>query len=41
MRENDIKTVPDESHFNFKGFEWIALDNNVDGGVNVQNNEPK
>lgn len=33
MRENDIKTVPDESHFNFKGFEWIALDNNVDGGV--------
>lgn len=33
MRENDIRTVPDESHFNFKGFEWIALDNNVDGGV--------
>lgn len=33
MRENDIKTVPDESHFNFKGFEWITLDNNVDGGV--------
>lgn len=33
MRENDIKTVPGESHFNFKGFEWIALDNNVDGGV--------
>ena len=33
MRENDIRTLPDGSHFNFKGFEWIALDNNVDGGV--------
>ena len=33
MREHDIRTLPDRSHFNFKGFEWIALDNNVDGGV--------
>lgn len=33
MRENDIRTLPDRSHFNFKGFEWITLDNNVDGGV--------
>ena len=33
MRENDIRTLPDGSHFNFKGFEWIALDNDVDGGV--------
>lgn len=35
MRENDIRTLPDGSHFNFKGFQWIALDNNVDGGVLV------
>lgn len=21
------------AHFNFKGFEWVVLDNNVDGGV--------
>lgn len=33
MREDDIRTLPDGSHFNFKGFEWITLDNNVDGGV--------
>lgn len=33
MREDDIRTLSDGSHFNFKGFEWIALDNNVDGGV--------
>ncbi len=33
MREDDIRTLPDRSHFNFKGFAWIALDNNVDGGV--------
>lgn len=33
MRENDIRTLPDGSHFNFKGFEWIVLDNNVEGGV--------
>lgn len=33
MREDDIRTIPDGSHFYFKGFEWIALDNNVDGGV--------
>lgn len=33
MRENDIRTLPDGSHFYFKGFKWIALDNNVDGGV--------
>lgn len=33
MRENDIRTLPDGSHFNFKGFEWIALDNDIDGGV--------
>lgn len=33
MREDDIRTLPDGSHFNFKGFKWIALDNNVDGGV--------
>lgn len=33
MRENDIRTLPDGSYFNFKGFEWIVLDNNVEGGV--------
>ena len=33
MREDDIRMLPAGSHFNFKGFEWIALDNNVDGGV--------
>lgn len=33
MREDDIRTLSDGSHFNFKGFEWIVLDNNVDGGV--------
>lgn len=33
MRKNDIRTLPDGSHFYFKGFKWIALDNNVDGGV--------
>ena len=33
MREDDIRMLPAGSHFNFKGFEWITLDNNVDGGV--------
>ena len=33
MRENNIRTLPSGSRFNFKGFEWIALDNNVGGGV--------
>lgn len=33
MREDDVRMLPAGSHFNFKGFEWIALDNNVDGGV--------
>lgn len=33
MRENDIRTLPNGSYFNFKGFEWIVLDNNVEGGV--------
>lgn len=33
MRENDIRTLPDGSHFYFKGFEWIVSDNNVEGGV--------
>lgn len=32
MREDDIRTLPDGSYFKFKGFGWIALDNNVDGG---------
>lgn len=30
--ENIILLLPG-THFNFKGFEWIAIDNNVDGGV--------
>lgn len=33
MRENDIRTLPGGSHFNFKGFQWVVLDNDVDGGV--------
>ena len=33
MRENDIRMLPAGSHFNFKGFEWIVLDKDVDGGV--------
>lgn len=33
MREDDIRTIPDGSHFYFKRFEWIVLDNNVEGGV--------
>lgn len=33
MREDDIRMLPAGSHFNFKGFEWIALDDNVEGGV--------
>ena len=33
MREDDIRMLSAGSHFNFKGFEWIALDNDVDGGV--------
>ena len=31
--ENNITTLIPGAHFNFKGFEWIVLDNNVDGGV--------
>lgn len=31
--ENNITTLIPGTHFNFKGFEWIVLDNNVDGGV--------
>lgn len=31
--ENNITTLTPGTHFNFKNFEWIALDNNVDGGV--------
>lgn len=31
--ENNITTLIPGMHFNFKGFEWIVLDNNVDGGV--------
>lgn len=31
--ENNITTLMQGTHFNFKGFEWVVLDNNVDGGV--------
>lgn len=31
--ENNITTLIPGTHFNFKGFEWIVLNNNVDGGV--------
>ena len=31
--ENNITTLIPGTHFNFKNFEWIVLDNNVDGGV--------
>lgn len=31
--ENSITTLIPGTHFNFKNFEWIVLDNNVDGGV--------
>ena len=31
--ENNITTLIPGTHFRFKGFEWVALDNNVDGGV--------
>lgn len=29
----DIKELAPGTHFTFKGYEWIVLDNNVDGGV--------
>ena len=31
--ENNITTLIPGTHFNFKNFEWIVLNNNVDGGV--------
>jgi hypothetical protein len=31
--ENNITTLIPGTHFTFKNFEWIVLDNNVDGGV--------
>lgn len=31
--ENNITTLMQGTYFNFKGFEWVVLDNNVDGGV--------
>lgn len=31
--ENNITTLIPGTHFNFKDFEWIVLDSNVDGGV--------
>lgn len=31
--ENNITTLIPGSHFNFKNFEWIVLNSNVDGGV--------
>ena len=31
--ENNITTLIPGTHFNFKDFEWIVLDNNADGGV--------
>lgn len=33
MKEENIGTLSAGEHFGFKGFEWIVLDNNVDGGV--------
>lgn len=33
MNNENITALAPGTHFNFKGFEWIALDNNVDGGV--------
>ena len=33
MSNKNITALMPGTHFNFKGFEWIVLDNNVDGGV--------
>ncbi len=33
MSNENITALASETRFNFKGFEWIVLDNNVDGGV--------
>lgn len=33
MNNENITALAPRTHFNFKGFEWIVLDNNVDGGV--------
>lgn len=33
MSNENIMVLAPGTHFNFKGFEWIVLDNNVDGGV--------
>ena len=32
-KDIEIKNLIQGEHFGFKGFEWIVLDNNVDGGV--------
>lgn len=31
--KKEITELNEGTHFNFKGYEWIVLDNNVDGGV--------
>lgn len=33
MKEENIGVLSAGERFGFKGFEWIVLDNNVDGGV--------
>ena len=33
MKEESIGVLSAGERFGFKGFEWIVLDNNVDGGV--------
>lgn len=33
MKEENIGVLSAGERFNFRGFEWIVLDNNVDGGV--------
>lgn len=33
MNNENITVLAPGTHFNFKGVEWIVLDNNVDGGV--------
>ena len=33
MNDGNITALTPGTHFDFKGFEWITLDNNVDGGV--------
>ena len=33
MKEENIGVLSVGERFGFKGFEWIVLDNNVDGGV--------